>query len=87
MTENTADWREVKEPRAVFDRPAPWVNRFRALVIGNAIVRLAFLEEAVGIEETSARAAVMMSAADARGLAEMLLQLLPDQAEGEPKVG
>ena len=62
------------DPKA-FAVPAHYVNRFQVAHFGGVFVRLS-LAEAPGLGEEHYRAAVVMSAADARELALSILNLL-----------
>jgi hypothetical protein len=62
---------------AALETPAPFVNRFQIMDAG-ANIRIAFAENFSG-QQTFYRSAVMMSAQDARELAEAILTTLPPQ--------
>lgn len=65
---------------SALELPAPFVNKFHILVSGSN-VRLAFAEGFAG-QPSNFRSAVVMSASDARDLAQAILETLPPRATG-----
>ena len=65
---------EIMDPAAMV-LPASFVNRFQLTSLGGALVRMSFAE-ASSPEHSFYRAAVMMTAADAKDLAHTILNIL-----------
>lgn len=81
----TTDSAEHLDLEAAFSGPAVLTNRFFAVVFDDNLVRLAFMEKANPSRDPRFRAAVVMSASDARELAELLNRIV--EVASSPREG